>query len=140
MTSKTVVTKDQADELARWLSGLPLPFTMTVRSGKVRSLQSNALLHRWYADIARQTGMTASEVKGQCHHEYGLPIRLRDPQFAWLWNNSAGKLDYERRCKVLASGQFQVSSKMTVAELSEYMDAMQRDFEARGIQLTRPEE
>lgn len=137
---RSVTTQEQADRLANWLVGLPLPYTVTVKEGRVRSLDQNSMLHRWYADIARQTGSTASEVKGQCHHEYGLPIRLRDPQFAWLWNNSAGKLDYERRCKVLASGQFQVSSKMTVAEFSEYMTAMQRDFEARGIQLTRPEE
>jgi len=141
MTQRSVTTPEQAQALAQWLTGLRLPYTLTVREGKVRSLDQNALLHKWYGEIARQRDdTTVSDIKGQCHHEYGLPIRLRDKEFAWLWNNSAANLTYEQRCKVLASGQFQISSKMTTAELSEYMDAMSRDYSARGIQLTRPED
>lgn len=139
MTQRSITTPEQAQSLAAFLTGLSVPYTVTVREGRVRSLDQNALLHKWFGEIATQGDMSASDVKGQCHHEYGLPIRLRDPQFAWLWNNSAAKLEYEKRCRVLASGQFQISSKMTTKELSEYMDAMHRDYTARGVRLTTPE-
>lgn len=140
MTQRTITTPEQAQNIAAFLTGLSVPYTITVRDGKVRTLNQNALLHKWFGEIAKQGDTTASQVKGQCHHEYGLPIRLRDEQFAWLWNNSAAKLDYEKRCAVLASGQFQISSKMNTKELSEYMDAMFPDYTARGIHLTLPEE
>ena len=117
-----------------------MPYTLTVRDGRCRTLDQNALLHKWYSEAAKQMHDSAADVKGQCHHEYGLPIRLQDPQFAWLWTNSAAKLPYEKQCKVLASGQFQISSKMTTKELSEYMAAMQRDYLAQGVQLTNPED
>ena len=141
MTTRSVTSKEQAERLAAYLVNLPVPFTVTVREGKVRSLDQNALLHRWYHEISAQRGdISASEAKGQCHHRYGLPIRLRDAQFAWLWKHSAARLDYEKRCAVLASGQFQISSKMTTKELTEYMRAMESDFVSRGFHLTKPVE
>lgn len=136
MTQRAVTSKEQAERLAAYLVAMPLPYQITVREGGNRSLEQNALLHRWYGVIAKHMHESASDVKGRCHREYGLPIRLRDPQFAWLWNNSAGQLPYEKQCKVLASGQFQISSKMTTTELSEYMDAMQREYAAQEIHLT----
>ena len=140
MTFRTITTAEQAKKLADALTGLSVPYTVTVREGKVRSLDQNALLHKWFGEIAKQGDMSASEVKGCCHHEYGLPIRLRDPQFAWLWNNSAAKLPYEKRCAVLASGQFQISSRMNTKELSEYMDAMDRTYTGLGVHFTKPED
>jgi hypothetical protein len=140
MAQRTITTLDQAKKLVDFLTGLSVPYTITVREGKVRTLSQNALLHKWFGEIAKQGDLSASQAKGQCHHEYGLPIRLRDPQFAWLWNNSAAKLDYEKRCAVLASGQFQISSKMNTKELSEYMDSMHAEYNQRGIYLTIPED
>ncbi|KZY50996.1 hypothetical protein A3734_06450 [Sulfitobacter sp. HI0054] len=138
---RQALTPEQAGRLAEWVEGLTPPFTLTMREGKVRTISQNSLLHKWYGEIARQKGdRTAAQVKGQCHREYGLAIKLRDPQWAWIWNHSAGALDYERQCKVLASGVFNVSSSMTVAELTEYMDAMQQDYTAQGVRLTQPED
>ncbi|MEM6465601.1 MAG: hypothetical protein AAF679_03720 [Pseudomonadota bacterium] len=117
-----------------------LPCTVTVKEGALRSLSANALLHRWYADVARHLGdMTAGAVKGVCHHKYGLPIRLQDDQFQWVWSRSGALLSYEKQCAALGSGTFGISSKMTTKELKSYMDEMQRDYAEQGVRLTDPE-
>ena len=137
---ETIFDRAGAERLANHLVGLPMPFTVTVKDGKPRSLPQNALLHKWFGEIAAQDGdKDAKEVKGICHHEYGLDIRLRDAQWAWVWNNSAGHLSYEKQCAVLASGVLNVSSGMSGPELKEYMDVMNRDYTQRGVRLTQPE-
>jgi len=139
-----VITADHAKRLADMLAGLPLPFTVTVTEGEIRrTTAQNALLHQWFGQVAKHRGdCTMLDVKGECHHRWGLPIKLRNPQWAWVWEKSAGSLDYERQCKVLAAEQtriFYVSSSMTVSELSEYMDAMQSHYRGQGVFLTDPE-
>lgn len=138
---RAALTAQEAGRLAEWVEGLPVPFTLTYREGKVRSLSQNALLHKWFGEIAKQSGdRTALQVKGECHKEYGLVIKLRDAQWAWVWNRSAAHLDHEKQCKVLASGVFTVTSGMTSTELTEYMDPMAQDYRARGYRLTQPED
>jgi len=134
------VTKEHAERLAQMLVGLPLPFSMTIGDGDARSLSQNALIHKWFGEVARHFGdMTATQIKGQCHHRYGLPIKRRNEQFAWVWKQTGEKLTYDQQCKYLASGTLNISSGMTVKELTEYMDAMKIDYAEQGVFLTDPE-
>ena len=105
-----------------------------------RSLQANALLHKWFAEIARHGNADAKMVKGQCHHEWALDIRLRDDQFAWVWERTGALLSYEKQCSLLASETLGISSRMTTKELSEYMDQIERHYRTRGVHLTEPKE
>lgn len=140
MNTRTVITADDAARVAGMITGLPIPFTLTWREGAKRSLDQNALLHRWYADIAKHYGdQTAMQVKGECHVAYGLPIRLRDPAFAWVWKQSGAKLPYEKQCALFERGILAMTSAMTTKELSEYMDAMSAHYRAQGVHLTDPE-
>lgn len=137
---RSVTTQEQADRLASWLVGLPLPYTVTVREGEVRSVNFNSLLHKWFAQIARHLeGETMYSVKGACNHKYGLPIRLQDDGFSWLWAKTGGLLPYEKQVKILEGGYFAITSAMTNAELKKYMDAMQQDYLEQGIHVKYPE-
>lgn len=139
--NRTIFTPEDADDLCKWLVGLPLPFTVTVKDGKARTLNQNALLHKWYGEISKHDGdKTSKEVKGECHHDYGLDIRMRDEQFAWVWKQTGARMTYEQQCALLASETLAVSSAMTTAELREYMDAMLRDYTLKGYRLTIPED
>jgi len=105
-----------------------------------RTAQQNRTLHMWFGEVAKQQAdLDASEVKGMCHRRWGLAIKLRCPRFAWIWENSGARLPYEKQCSLLASGILNVSSSMSVEELSEYMDAMSRHFRSDGVHLTDPE-
>jgi len=106
-----------------------------------RSLKANALLHLWFKEIADHLGdRSALDVKGECHRDLGLVIRLRDPQFNWVWARTGALLDYEKQSKMLASGVLDFSSAMSTADLSAYMDEISRFYEAKGVRLTRPNE
>lgn len=108
-------------------------------SEATRTNDQNSTIHMWFGEIARQLGdVDSNEVKGQCHRRWGLSIRLRDPQFAWVWRHSGASLNYEQQCSLLASGVLNVSSGMTVKELSEYMDSMARQYRSQGLTLTDP--
>ena len=140
MNTRAVITADDAAKLAGFITGLPLPFTLTWREGAKRSLNANALVHKWYGEIAAHYGdQTAGEVKGECHMAYGVPIKMRDPQWAWVWKQVSERLTYEQKCKVFERGIIAVTSTMTTKELSEYMDAMSAHYRAEGVRLTAPE-
>ena len=103
-----------------------------------RTLSQNALLHVWFGEIAKHLGdRSAQDVKGECHRDIGLTIRLRDEQFGWVWNQTGRKMNAEQQAKLLASGCLNLSSGMSVKELREYMDEIERVYS--GVNLTRPE-
>ena len=105
-----------------------------------RTAAQNRTLHMWFGQVAKHQGdVDALDVKGMCHRNWGLTIKLRCKQFAWLWERTGALLDYEKQCKLLASGQFNVSSGMNTEELSEYLDGMSRHFRSEGVYLTDPE-
>lgn len=119
---------------------LEKPFMVDITPGDKRSLSQNNLLHMWFDQIAKHFGdIDSNTVKGQCHRKWGLTIRMKDPQFAWLWERTGAHLDYERQCGLLASGNFNVSSKMSKPDLSRYMDAMRQHYDELGVRLTDPE-
>ena len=138
---RTISHADDWTRFLAWVADMPMPFTVAVMKGKGRSLDQNALLHKWFGEIARtREGHTLLDVKGECHKKYGVPIKMSDPQFAWVWSQTGAKLPYEKQCAYLASGVLNVSSTMTKAQLSQYMDEMSRDFTSQGVTLTQPED
>ena len=104
-----------------WFNDHPSPFPFQVKEGEGRTLSQNALIHKWYGEIALQRqDMTAVDVKGELHHEFALPIRLRDEQFEYVWARTGAQLSYEQQKALLASGTLGVSSKMTTKELKDF--------------------
>lgn len=140
MTKRHCMTKEDAEKVAGYLVGLPLPFSVSIGEGEKRTLSQNALLHKWFGEIAAQRGdVDAHHVKGECHRKWGLTIRLRDEAFAYVWKRTGAGLTFEQQRNFLASGVLNVSSAMTTKELTEYMDAMERDYRSRGFRLTDPD-
>lgn len=131
---------EDTSKLFAYLGDMEPPYCVTVQKGRKRTLDQNALLHKWFGEIAKHYGdRTALDVKGECHRQWGLTIRLRDEPFAWVWARTGAGLGYEAQCRMLASGILGVSSKMTVTELSEYMDGMSTHYLSEGVRLTLPE-
>lgn len=150
--ARVIFSQERAGELAASLVGMTAPLEVQVEASgsfkvralakkKIRTSDQNALIHVWFGQIAKHYGdRTLKDVKGACHHEYALDIRMKDKAFAWVWHQTGAKLDYEKQCKLLASETLGVSSKMTVSELRFYIDQMQRDYAAQGIILETKED
>ena len=118
----------------------PISERLLARITFTRTLNQNALLHVWFGEIAHWHGdRDAKQVKGEMHHAYALDIRLRDPQFNWIWKHSGARLNYEQQCGLLASETLNVSSAMTTKELTEYMSAIERHYAQLGLALKVPE-
>lgn len=139
-TVRTIRDGEEASRFFAFLGNMPYPYTASVVAGAKRSLDQNALLHVLFSEIAKQRDdMTLLDIKGECHRKFGLPIKLQDPQFAWVWEQTGAKLPYEKQCKYLASGVLNVSSRMTKPQLTQYIDEMVRDYREAGFTVTLPE-
>ena len=102
--------------------------------GAKRSLDQNALVNVWYGDVAKQTGDIAPSVRRFCKLTYGIPILSRDPGHCRFYERYLHQMfDYEEKLNMM--DYFAVTSIMTVPQLREYLDTMQKEFGAQGVIL-----
>tara|TARA_R110000782_G_scaffold11741_4_gene35427 strand:+ start:2136 stop:2555 length:420 start_codon:yes stop_codon:yes gene_type:complete len=134
---RAAVTPEEAGRLALWVVGLTPPFTLTYRAGKIRTNDQNALIHRWFADIAKQTHSAIDQVKRECKFYQGCPILMAaDPAFCAFLKHLKN-LTLEE--KIAAMDYVAVTSAMTTKQLSQMGDAMRAKYLPQGIHMTDPE-
>jgi len=129
------------DELRTFCSKLyamPFPITVAVRDGTDRSLDQNALAHKWFSEVGHQMGESMDEVKARAKLDIGCIILCRDdPDFLAFCKQAFGGVDRETR---LARMKYvPVTSIFTVQQMSEFMDTFERQHRAQGLHLTQPE-
>lgn len=106
--------------------------TLSLKEGKGRSLDQNAISHAWYEQVAAELREdTALGVKRFCKLHFGVPIlRAEDEEFRAAYNGALLRtLSYEQ--KLLAMDVLPVTSRMSVKQLSAYLDAMQQHYRPR---------
>lgn len=112
---------------------------MSLKTGKDRSLDFNAISHVWYAQIAREL-KEDDELGWKCYCKlnFAVPImHAEDEEFRNFYDSSIKKsLSYEQ--KLAAMKYFPVSSLMTNQQFKKYCDAMQLHFLTLGVNLEFP--
>ncbi|SEO76720.1 hypothetical protein SAMN02800692_2015 [Luteibacter sp. UNC138MFCol5.1] len=114
---------------------------VTIKTGKDRTLDQNAISHAWYEQIARELREdTAEGVKAECKLRFGVPIlRAGDEEFREMYDASIrGHLSYEQKLKAMRF--IPVTSLMTTSQLSQYLEDVQREYAGRGVMLEFPED
>jgi hypothetical protein len=114
---------------------------LNIKTGKDRSLDQNSLSHAWYEQIARELREDSPEgVKCECKLRFGVPIlRAADADFREMYDTAIrGHLSYEQKLKAMRF--LPVTSLMTVKQLSQYLEDVQREFAKRGVMLEFPDE
>ena len=107
---------------------------VSIKTGKDRSLDQNAISHCWYEQIAKEVGGSSEQVKRDCKFLYGVPIlRAADAEFSDWCVAALDWLDYEE--KVEAMKWIDVTSLMSVEQMTDYLTAMQADHAKAGIIL-----
>lgn len=105
---------------------------------KHRSLNQNAISHAWYATVAAvEKEYTPEEVKRRCKYHFGVPLLRENPEFSDMIEKIFGPLAYEDRLK--AMDFINVSSVMTKAEMSTYLEHVQHHYRGR-VPLEFPNE
>ena len=137
------VLKTPAD-LGAWvgeLAAMPFPLTVSAAEGAKRTNPQNKTINMWYTDAARQLGdCTHEDVRAECKLMFGVPILRRDDAaFLLSYDADFKPFPYETKRKLFKALEPAITSKMTVKQLKEYMDAMQRHFAKANVILRDPE-
>lgn len=108
-------------------------------AGTKRSLDQNAIAHAWYEQVARELREDdALGVKCYAKLHHGVPIlRAEDADFRATYDAVIRPLPYE--LKLEAMKHWPVTSLMTKAQLSAFLESVQRDYRSRGVHLEFPE-
>lgn len=137
MKTYRVITPEQARRLVDTITDLPLPLTVTVTEGEIRTNPQNDLLWKWNEEIARyRKDVSAMDVHRENKLLIGCPICMRNDAFR-AFVSKLSHLTYEE--KLEAMDFVPVTSRMSVKEMQEFMDAVERKFRAKGVPLTDPE-
>ena len=127
--------------VARRAEWIGYPCTVTLREGATRTLAQNRLAQQWAADVSAQMGdRTPEQARGYFKLHHGVPIRREDPIYADAYDRMIRPLPYEAKLEMMQVPlDFPVTRDMSVKELTRYLDSIQREFSAMGVELTDPE-
>ncbi len=77
---------------------------VTIKTGKDRSLDQNAILHAWITQIANELReQTAAQIKAECKLVYGVPIlRAEDEEFREFYDRAIKWMTYEQKLDAMA--------------------------------------
>lgn len=113
--------------------------TVSMTTGKSRTLAQNSLSHAWYSQVAKEEGeYTEGEIKCLCKFYFGLPIlRGDDVHFNHVMMQTIDPLAYE--AKIMAMNLLPVTSLMNTEQLGRYLEAVQKHYSGR-VELLFPED
>lgn len=139
MTTRTVKNPDDLALIKVYLDGRKRPFTLDITDGRDRSAEQNRLSHKWYTEIAEQTGEDVQEVRARCKLELGVPI-LRDgvEAFRKTYDKLIRPLDYTDKLALIRDTDMPVTRLMNVGQMTQYMDLVFQRHAEFGIALTIP--
>jgi len=114
-------------------------FTVTINTGKKRTLALNSLSHAWYTQVAKEEReYTDEEVKCLCKLHFGVPIlRGEDEDYNNTCVQLIDPLTYEGQ--LIAMKVYPCTSKMNTKQFCRYLEQVQAHYAGR-VKLEFPEE
>lgn len=105
-----------------------------------RSLDQNSLIYALYQQIAaQQPESSIVDIRREAKLHYGVPIlRAHSEEFRYVYDKAIKPLDYE--FKLRAMDWLPVTSKMSKAQGSEFIDTVIREYSQQGLCLVHPSE
>ena len=112
---------------------------VSVKEGRGRSVEQNAVMHGWFGQAARELREDDERgVKRFCKLHFGVPIlRSEDDEFREAYDRVVRPLDYE--LKLEAMDILPVTSRMTTVQLEKCMADIQEHYRKHGVTLKYPE-
>ncbi len=144
----TLTSQQQKDRAIEYLKALDIskPMLLVVTEAKKnRSAAQNALLWKYYTQLAAEGGYTKEEVHHDAKKRFLSKIYERDlPEYAEMVGTvrkmySAGFKDDSTQLHD-SIVKLTSTTTATVKQFSEYLDDIDKDAMQRGIFLERPED
>ena len=138
MPHRTIGTIDELRAMFRMLSKVKLPITVSWKIGRDRSLDQNALQFQWAREVSEQLGdRSIEDVRRDWKLRHGVPILRADGgDFCELYDRAIKTLPFEMN--VRAMGLLSVTSRMTVKQMTQYLNAVYDEATEMGLELTQP--
>lgn len=114
---------------------------VTIKKGKARSLDQNAISFCWYDQLSRE--LREDDALGwRCYSKLtlGVPLlRSSDQEFRDFYDSAVKPtFSYEQKLEMMKF--IPVTSMMAKPVMSKYLEAMQEHFAKRGVLLEFPKE
>jgi len=131
MEGLAVIDEKGEQELSKYTPGKVINIKITEK----RTLDQNALAHKWFGIIAKEQGDTPLNIKNYCKLHYAVPIlRAEDPVFNGFFKACIKDLTYEQQLKSMP--YISVTSRMSTKQLRRCLDHIQKVYAEQGIILT----
>lgn len=111
---------------------------VSVKEGRGRSVEQNAVMHGWFGQVARELRDEDERgVKRFCKLHFGVPLlRAEDEEFREAYDQVVRPLNYEDKLK--AMDILPVTSRMTTIQLDKVMTDIQDHYRPLGVTLVYP--
>jgi hypothetical protein len=105
-----------------------------------RSLDQNSMIYALYQQIAaQQPESSIVDIRREAKLHYGVPILMaHSEEFRYVYDKAIKPLEYE--FKLRAMDWLPVTSKMSKAQGSEFIDTVIREYSQQGLCLVHPSE
>ena len=137
--TKYVITNEEAKaSVLKILGGIPVPFELVISDKRTRTLEQNALLHKWVEELTEQRGdVESGDVKAEIKLRFGIPILRRDePKFKETYDRLLKPISYEEKIELIRYMGLPVTSVMSVKQLTELLETAERYYTSKGFTLT----
>lgn len=134
------------DRLAEAMSAIQRSFadkkylTVTVKTGRDRTLDQNALWFAMYKRISQVMGWHIDEARKHCKLHFGVPLmRNHCAEFRQSWNELLLHLNYEKKLELMGANKllgpdgFPVTRLFNRTQGIEYTNRIVDDFRAQGV-------
>lgn len=134
------------DKLAEAISSLQRTFadkkylTVTVKTGRDRTLDQNALWFAMYKRIAQVMEWHIEDARRHCKLHFGVPLMRNEcAEFRQNWNELLLHLSYEKKLELMGANKllgpdgFPVTRLFNRAQGIEYTNAIVDDFREQGV-------
>lgn len=142
VTFKILSERDSIAPAVLHISNMQPPFTVTVKKGKPRSLDQNALAWKWAGEISAWRGdITPNQAHAYNKLHFGVPIRREtDDDFAEKYDRIIKPLPYEAKLALMQPPiDLPVTRDFKAAEMTRFMDDVLAHWTGQGAVLTDPE-
>lgn len=143
MPSTVVTTAAHRDQVIALLKGRKMPYSVTIKDGRNRSLQQNRLQRMWLNEAAEQLkDDTAEAYRAYCKLRFGVPIlRGENEEFREAYDRIIKPHSYEDKLEMMAEPlDFPVTRLMKMGQKKRYLDDVYHHFTGLGVLLTEPPE
>lgn len=141
MPSRLIRSTTHLQLLLSTLESGPFPLRMEWWQTSDRSREQNRLMWKWAQEVADQSGdVDQNDVQARWKLEIGVPIlRAEDADFRDLYDEAIRPLPYETKIRIMRDFDFPVTSRMSVKQMTTFLNNVAFDCAENGFDLTQAE-